>query len=84
MGPVGLCTPNKCCIYCMCICVRVSRVILEEEYCVHHADICVHVCVCVLSAAVQGVFYNDGNRQSRGHQERSMSQRAAAHWRPQL
>lgn len=42
------------------------------------------VCVCVWCAAVQGVFCNDGNRQSLGHQECGGSQRAAAHWRPRL
>lgn len=42
------------------------------------------VCVCVWCAAVQGVFCNDGNRQSLGHQERAGSLRAAAHRRPWL
>lgn len=42
------------------------------------------VCVCVWCAAVQGVFCNDGNRQSLGHQECGGSQRAAAHQRPRL
>lgn len=42
------------------------------------------VCVCVWCAAVQGVFCNDDNRQSLGHQECGRSQRAAAHQRPRL
>lgn len=41
------------------------------------------MCACVC-AAVQGVFCNDGNRQSLGHQESAGSQRAVAHRRPRL
>lgn len=57
-----------------------------NKCCMHQCacqDFRVCVCVCLECCSATG-FCNDSNRQSLGHQERSMSLWAAAHWRAQV